>query len=64
MSLHNQDVYGAERGKYEEGTNDIQASPGNDLYLTIDLALQQYARSLWKTKRAPWLLLILAQGRF
>ena len=46
-----EDVYGAERGKYEEGTNDIQASPGNDLYLTIDLALQQYARSLMENKK-------------
>ena len=46
-----EDVYGAERGKYEEGTNDIQASPGNDLYLTIDLALQQYARSLMESKK-------------
>ena len=46
-----EDVYGAERGKYEEGANDIQASPGNDLYLTIDLALQQYARSLMENKK-------------
>jgi penicillin-binding protein 2 len=46
-----EDVYGAERGKYEEGNSDIQASPGDDLYLTIDLALQQYARSLMENKK-------------
>ena len=46
-----EDVYGAERGKYEEGINDIKANPGNDLFLTIDLSLQQYARSLLENKK-------------
>ena len=30
-----EDVYGAERGKYEEGINDIKANPGNDLFLPL-----------------------------
>ncbi|MGB1050399.1 MAG: penicillin-binding transpeptidase domain-containing protein [Chitinophagales bacterium] len=46
-----EDVYGAERGKFEEGINDVKASPGSDLYLTIDLALQQYARGLMENKK-------------
>jgi len=46
-----EDVYGAERGKFEEGINDIKAVPGNDIYLTIDLSLQQYTRDLMREKK-------------
>ena len=46
-----EDVYGAERGKFEEGINDIKAVPGDDIYLTIDLSLQQYTRDLMREKK-------------
>lgn len=46
-----EDVYGAERGKFEEGINDVKALPGSDIFLTIDLKLQQYARELMDHKK-------------
>ena len=46
-----EDVYGAERGKFEGGINDIKAVPGSDIFLTVDLNLQQYARELMEDKK-------------
>jgi penicillin-binding protein 2 len=44
-------VHGQIVGKHEEGKRDKPAHDGNDLYLTMDFALQELAESLFTDKR-------------
>ncbi len=44
------DAMGREQAPYKEGTIDIPPVPGQDLYLTVDAALQQFAESLFYGK--------------
>jgi penicillin-binding protein 2 len=45
------DNLGREVGSYDNGKLDSAAVPGEDIIISIDLALQQYADSLMKNKR-------------
>lgn len=45
------DARGRIKGRYEDGARDIAAVSGRDLYLGIDIKLQQYAESLMVGKR-------------
>ncbi len=45
------DVNNRERGSYKEGKYDSVSIPGNTLYTTLDLVLQEYAEELMKNKR-------------
>jgi len=44
------DAMGRELGPYKEGTLDIPPVPGQDIHLTIDVTLQQFAESLFYGK--------------
>jgi len=44
------DAMGREISSYKEGTLDIPPVPGQDLYLTVDVELQQFAESLFYGK--------------
>ncbi len=45
------DAHGRVKGKYEKGKHDKKALPGNDLTLSLDLELQEYAEKLMANKR-------------
>jgi penicillin-binding protein 2 len=45
------DVNGREVGSYNEGMNDVLASNGSDLLLSLDSDLQEYAEKLMSNKR-------------
>ncbi|HRI26875.1 MAG TPA: penicillin-binding protein 2 [Chitinophagales bacterium] len=45
------DVHNREVGRYKDGEEDIEASAGQDLRLTIDMELQAFAESIMQNKR-------------
>ena len=50
VSFKTVDVRGSIIGSFEEGAHDSSAVPGDNIQLTIDLELQQYAEKLMKGK--------------
>lgn len=55
------DVYGQEVGKIQDKRS-VQSRVGNDLYLTIDLELQQYAESLFDGKKGAIIVMDADNG--
>ncbi|MDE7426250.1 MAG: penicillin-binding protein 2 [Muribaculaceae bacterium] len=51
MEILIRDARGRIQGRYEDGAKDVPAISGHDLYLSIDMRLQQYAESLMVGKR-------------
>lgn len=51
MEILIRDARGRIQGRFEDGAKDVPAISGHDLYLSIDMRLQQYAESLMVGKR-------------
>ena len=56
------DARGRIQGRYENGARDMEAISGRDLYLSIDVKLQQYAESLMSGKRGAVVAIEPATG--
>ncbi len=56
------DARGRIQGRYENGARDVEAVSGRDLYLSIDVKLQQYAESLMVGKRGAVVAIEPATG--
>ena len=44
------DVFGKYQGKFEDGRYDTLSTPGQDITLTIDIKLQEYAETINKAQ--------------
>lgn len=56
------DVFNREKGSYLEGRYDTTSVSGNDLKMTVDLALQEYGELLMKNKRGSIVAIEPATG--
>ncbi|MDR3046213.1 MAG: penicillin-binding protein 2 [Bacteroidales bacterium] len=56
------DVHNREKGKYKNGEEDVAPSPGEPLWSTIDMTLQEYGEELLKNKRGSIVAIEPATG--